>query len=143
MTYTKNPNFIVLKFLFSISLAITILIQSLGIGINDLAQIDEFIEHAQFHNEQYGDNLLVFISKHYGDLKEEHNQEHKEEKKEHEELPFQHQLPVSSVLASLLKTSNEAIENSNPFEIKKHNFYYLLSSSTPHSEEPFQPPRHS
>ena len=62
--------------LFSISLSFLILLQSFGISFNDLSQIDEFIEHAQFHSEQYGDNVFVFISKHYGELKTDHDKEH-------------------------------------------------------------------
>ena len=90
--------------LFSISLSLVILIQSLGISIADIAQIDEFIEHAQFHSEQHGDNVLVFISKHYGELKASHEKEHQEEKEDHEQLPFQHQSHISLIPAFVLNT---------------------------------------
>ncbi len=83
--------------LLSISLTLSILFQSIGFCPNDMVKIDEFIEHAQFHSEQYGDNILVFIAKHYGELKATHEKEHQEEKKDHEQLPFQHQSHLSVV----------------------------------------------
>jgi hypothetical protein len=122
---------------------VVILFQSVGLGWNDIAQIDEFIEHAQFHNEQYGDNLFIFISKHYGEHKAEHNQEHQEEKKEHEELPFQQQMPTNSLIASLLNSNKKELTKADLFEIKEYNFYYLMPSSSLHLEEFFQPPRQS
>ena len=60
--------------------------QSIGIHLSDLVQLDEFIEHAQFHSKEYGDNVFVFISKHYGELKAEHDAQHKEEQEEHQQL---------------------------------------------------------
>ncbi len=65
------------------------MIQSFGLCFDDMVQIDEFIEHAQFHSEAYGDNVIVFISKHYGELKADHEKDHQEEKEDHEKLPFQ------------------------------------------------------
>jgi hypothetical protein len=127
--------------LFSISLSFIILVQSLGIGLADVAQIDEFIEHAQFHSEQYGDNVLVFISKHYGELKADHDRDHQEEKEDHEELPFQHQSHISSITAFVLNTPREEFKTPEFPEFKTHNFYYQAPSSSLHSEGLFQPPR--
>ena len=50
--------------IFSILLSFVILVQGFGLHVNDIAQLDEFIEHAEYHSEQYGDNVIVFISKH-------------------------------------------------------------------------------
>ena len=126
--------------LFSISLSFLILLQSFGISFNDLSQIDEFIEHAQFHSEQYGDNVFVFISKHYGELKTDHDKEHQEEKEDHEQLPFLQQSNVS-IISFTLNSQNEAFKTPEPFEFKNHNFYYLEPTSSLHSSGPFQPPR--
>ncbi len=133
----------ILSRLFSISLSFVILIQSLGIGLSDIIQIDEFIEHAQFHSEQYGDNVLVFISKHYGVLKANHEKEHQEEKEDHEQLPFQHHSHISSVTAFVLNTKNEEFKTLEFSEFKTHNFNYQAPFSSLHSEGLFQPPRHS
>nr|WP_238566877.1 hypothetical protein [Nonlabens ulvanivorans] len=110
--------------LISISISIIILMQSFGIQINDISQIDEFIEHAQFHNEEYGDNIIVFIAKHYGELKAEHAQDHQEEKEEHEELPFQQQSQLTSITAIVFNTQRSELKLLEPLEYKKHNFFY-------------------
>tara|TARA_R110002124_G_scaffold87407_1_gene224972 strand:+ start:462 stop:818 length:357 start_codon:yes stop_codon:yes gene_type:complete len=117
--------------------------QSFGISFNDLSQIDEFIEHAQFHNEQYGDSVFVFMSKHYGELKADHNKEHQEEKENHEQLPFQNQTNVSLISAFTLNSNNETFKTPEPFELKSYNFYYLEPTSSVYSSGPFQPPRQS
>lgn len=129
--------------LFSISFSFLILIQSIGFSINDISQIDDFIEHAQFHSEQYGDNVLVFISKHYGELKIVHNKEYQEEKEDHEQLPFQHQSHVSCVNAFVAITAKEEMKIADFSEYKKHHFFYREPTSSLHLEGLFQPPRHS
>ena len=63
----------------SIAISLLILFQSFNIHLDDVIELDELIEHAQFHSAEYGDNFFVFISKHYGELKAEHNQQHQEE----------------------------------------------------------------
>ena len=119
------------------------LFQSIGITMNDMTQIDEFIEHIEFHNEQFGDNLMVFISKHYGELKTDHERQNQEEKDEHEQLPFQNQSNmVSSAMFTLVSFKTEL---TGPYfsEFKKHSFIYKHSSSTTHLEGLFQPPQQS
>ena len=127
--------------LVSISLSLVVLIQSFGIGIADIVQIDEFIEHAQFHSEQYGDNVLVFISKHYGELKAAHDKEHQEEKEEHEQLPFQNSTYLSSIPAFVATTASDELKTLEFYEFKKHHFYYQEPTSSLHLEGLFQPPR--
>ncbi|MCO4822001.1 MAG: hypothetical protein KC469_08035 [Flavobacteriaceae bacterium] len=129
--------------LFSISLSLLFLMQSLGLHPDDIAQIDEFIEHSKFHNEEYGDDVFAFISKHYGDLKVEHEIEHQEEKEEHEELPFKHQSQPLSTTALELDLLNLEIKTTDFLELTINNFYYQLPSSTLHSDGILQPPRHS
>jgi len=129
-----------LKKIFSISLSLIILLQSLGFNFNDLAQIDEFIEHAKFHNEQYGDSLFVFISKHYGELKKDHEEKHQDEKKEHNKLPFQNQAP-STIIAFTLDIHLLEFKTLDLMDFNTSNFYYLDTFSTTHSEKILQPPR--
>ncbi|WP_229724459.1 hypothetical protein [Winogradskyella forsetii] len=117
--------------------------QSFGINLNDLSQIDELIEHAQFHNEQYGDNVIVFISKHYGELKADHNREHQEEKEDHEQLPFQHVSHTSTITAFVLNINKDDSKTFEFSEFKEHTFFYQIPSSSIHSEGILQPPRHS
>ncbi|WP_438969326.1 hypothetical protein [Nonlabens sp.] len=131
--------------LFSISLSLFILLQSFGISVADVAQMDEFIEHAQYHSEQYGDNVFVFISKHYGELKADHDKEHQEEKEDHEELPFNHNncSHIASVTVFVLHTQKQDYHIPELLELRKDHFFYQEPSSSIHSEGPFQPPRFS
>ena len=127
----------------SICISGLILLQSFGIHYADIVQLDEFMEHAQFHSEQYGDNIIVFISKHYGELKADHQREHQEEKKDHEKLPFNHHSSVSSVTA-LVNNAFKADFNLPEFsEYKAQDFYYQAPSSSLHTEGILQPPRQS
>jgi hypothetical protein len=128
--------------LFSIVLSTVILLQSFGMQIDDLVQIDEFIAHAQFHSEQYGDNVLVFISKHYGELKVAHDQEHQEERKEHEQLPFQHSSQTLCVTDFAFNNSFLELNDLILPEFRTFNFYYQAPFSSLHSEGILQPPRH-
>lgn len=118
-----------------------ILIQSFQIGIEDLMQLDELFEHAQFHKQEYGDDFFVFLSKHYGDLKANHSQNHKEEQGEHEKLPFQCQGHTIVILAVLESTDFEA---SNQIDVplsSKATFHYSNLYSLLNKEELLQPPR--
>lgn len=115
--------------------------QSFGIHYNDVVQLDELIEHAQFHNEAYGDNLFVFISKHYGELKSEHEKNHQEEKGEHEKLPFSHLCHIGSVSVFFLDTCSIEIEALEISEFRTSNFYYQPCTSSLHTNGILQPPR--
>mgnify|MGYP001826393503 CR=1 FL=1 len=129
--------------ILSILLSFAILSQNFGIHANDIAQLDEFIEHAAYHSEQYGDNIFVFISKHYGELKTAHEKEHKEEKEDHEQLPFQHQSQVIASTAFIINLEFAAFKTTEFSEFKIHNFHYQASSSSCYLDGLFQPPRHS
>lgn len=127
--------------LTSIAVSLLILVQSFNIHFSDIVELDELIEHAQFHAEEYGDNFLVFISKHYGELKAEHNKKHQEEHEEHEQLPFQHQ--CQTALHSAFVLNQEA---DYPLEIHlvldlDSNYFYQVSYYSLAQEGLFQPPQ--
>ncbi|MEY8849351.1 hypothetical protein AB9K26_11075 [Psychroserpens sp. XS_ASV72] len=127
--------------LFSIVLSSLLLIQSFNISFNDIVQLDELIEHAQYHKAKYGDNFFVFISKHYGELKNDHN-DHKEKGHDHQELPFQncdHIVPIS-----LFVIENQALETVafQIIESRNTSYIYLDPFSTLHKEGLLQPPKH-
>ena len=127
--------------LFSITISLLVLFQSVSIPINDLLELDELLEHYQFHAEEYGDSLVVFLSKHYGDLKSEHHQEHQEEKEEHEELPFQHQYVSPSIVVFIVVDAPQYISEAEVVGDNKRDFYYSVSYNSLSGESPFQPPR--
>lgn len=118
-----------------------LLFQSFNLDMIDVAQLDEFLTHAQFHKEKYGDNLLVFISKHYGELKTQHDLEHREEQKDHEELPFNHQTCSHFTSAFLLNGSDFAIPKTPLIADTSSNFFYQESNGQIENSDIFQPPK--
>ncbi len=129
--------------LTSIAVSLLILVQSFNIHFNDIIELDELMEHAQFHAEEYGDNFLVFISKHYGELKTEHSQKHQEEKEEHEQLPFQHQCNAASLSAFVLnQVTDYPVEIDLVFD-RNSNYFYQAYYHSLAQDGLFQPPRHA
>lgn len=122
-------------------LSLFILIQSANIQIDDIFELDELIEHAQFHAEEHGDNFFVFISKHYGELKAEHNKEHQEEHEEHEELPFQQQGQTAFLFAFVLNEITDYPIEIKDFTKQDPNYFYQDSYHSLTQEGLLQPPR--
>ena len=131
--------------ILSIAISFIILIQSFGISFYDISQLDTFIDHAQFHSEQHGDNVLVFISKHYGELKADHEKKHHEEKEDHEKLPFNHNNcnHVSSLTSFIFNSTKSDLKIVDFPEYIKANFFYQEPTSSMHKLSLFQPPQHS
>ena len=63
----------------TIGISLLILLQGANVHFKDLVELGELMEHYQFHNEEYGDNFIVFFSKHYRELKASHSDKHQEE----------------------------------------------------------------
>ncbi|WP_299363434.1 hypothetical protein [Winogradskyella sp.] len=127
--------------LISILLSGFILIQSFQITLEDIMQIDELIEHAKFHKQEYGDNFFVFLSKHYGELKAEHSKNHQEEQTDHEQLPFQFQGQSTIVFAFLSSNCNTDFTEFKINISAESNFHYLNLYASLHEEDLLQPPR--
>lgn len=128
--------------LASIALSFLILTQSFNMDLGDLAHIDDLLEHAELHSEKYGDNLLVFISKHYGELQGEHNHDQQDEKKEHEELPFTHHCCSHAFTAFVLnRFETLQILKTDPVADSTTNFHYLENYSFLEKTDIFQPPQ--
>ena len=121
--------------------AMLLLFQSSNIPIADLLELDELVQHYQFHNSEYGDSLIVFLSKHYGELKTEHNRKHREEHQEHEQLPFQQN--SQSVLIMAFVPCEILLYDSHADIVFEEgmNFYYSESYSFLWGEIAFEPPR--
>lgn len=129
--------------LITIGTAVLIFLQSINIHFTDLAELDELIEHYQFHSAEYGDNFMVFMSKHYGELKDSHSEKHQEEQQEHEKLPFQHQSQCAQPLVFVMDSKSSFDSKSENPMVEKGNFYYQISYSTVWGDDPFQPPKHA
>jgi len=86
---------------------------------------------------------MVFVSKHYGELKVSHSKKHQEEQKEHEKLPFQHQTQCAQPLVFVLGNDNPIYSRSEIPMASKGNFHYQMSYSHIWGDNPFQPPKHA
>ncbi len=117
------------------------LVNSTGFHFNDILELDELIEHYQFHTKEHGDNFLVFLSKHYGKQKAEHSRKHQEEQQDHEKLPFQHQTQCSQLLVFVLNTRPVLISRTEIPVTTSGNFHYQISYSQVWGDSPFQPPK--
>ena len=126
---------------FSIVLSFLVLFQSFNLDLSDLAYIDEFLEHAEFHSEKYGDNFIVFISKHYGEMQKDHSRDHQEEKQEHEELPFTHQCCSHVFTANVNNKIQIPLLKTCPIVDFTANFYYLDNYASFEKFDIFQPPK--
>jgi hypothetical protein len=127
--------------ILSITLSFLVLFQSFNLDLSDLAQIDELLEHAEFHSEKYGDNFLEFISKHYGELQKEHSRDHQEEKQEHEELPFTQHCCTHAFTAFVLTKIQLPELKTNGLVDFTANFYYLDNYASIEKFDIFQPPK--
>lgn len=123
-------------------LSLFILIQSFNISFGDFLHFQDLINHYEYHQNTFGDDVYTFINKHYGELKSEHNREHQEEREDHEKLPFEHQHScVHTINAFFSQNESQAIPKIVPVDqttsySEYHNSYsYALHSSI------FQPPR--
>ena len=117
------------------------MLQSFGVHYDDIIQLDELVEHAEFHSEQYGDDIVVFLSKHYGELKADHQRDHQEEKKDHEKLPFNHSAPHTCVADIFISTYKSELNEIEFLDFTSSNFYYQAPTSSLHSQGILQPPR--
>ena len=127
---------------FSIVLSLLLLLQSVHIAVADLARFDELVEHARYHQQQFGDNFLTFLSKHYGSQREEHSQKHREEKPQHEQLPFQHQAHMMGSYAFMPRQPlPELVFPTDHPADHEPNFHYFRPGSSGFRSGIFQPPR--
>jgi hypothetical protein len=126
--------------LIAISYSLLILVQSFNFSFEDLSKLSTLIEHAEFHQKNYGDSFLEFLSEHYGETKFAHGNNHDE----HEDLPFKHhhQTCAHTNSAFTLQTLNFDLE-SLPFIEIPFNFHYTESSSLFEKQSVFQPPKHT
>ena len=128
----------------SLFLAGLILAQSFNIHVMDLLKLDYLLEHAQFHQSNYDDDIFSFLAKHYGDQAVDHQIKDPQKEghdHEHEKLPFNHNY-CEDALPNLVFNLNlyQLIE---PVEHRHAgpNFYYQDSYSYLENVEIFQPPK--
>ena len=125
----------------AIILSSVILIQSITFSSTAIVEIADFVEHYNFHKQTQDDSLVEFFSKHYGELKAQHSQDHPTEHNDHQKLPL-HNLGSSSILFAGLFDSS--FENSLEFDFSSsylNNFRYTCGVSSFNPLDLLQPPR--
>jgi hypothetical protein len=124
-------------------LSFALLFQSFGLSTDLISKITEVVEHAKFHNAEYGDNLMVFISKHYGELMAEHDDEHHEDEGQHEKLPFK-QTPnfICGISLAFLSHTTE-LPDPPVKESYIHTFFYKSALTSSFTDRRLRPPRRS
>ena len=126
--------------IIAILLSNLILIQSLSINLESFSKLNVLLEHAQFHQEKYGDSLFEFLYEHYGDKDILTANNHDE----HEDLPFKessqtfnHHISVFDFNIALFELKSNVVLNLKP------NYFYKDSYSFFEKPTVFQPPKHS
>lgn len=113
----------------------------MNIHLGDIAKLDDFLEHASFHQEEYGDDWLAFFQKHLGSESEKHlHQEHQEE---HEKLPHHDHLCSSVLPVVILEEKGQDLSLSIQVPDQKQSFTYIENYSFLSQIDIFQPPRHA
>ena len=124
--------------LFAITFSFLILFQSFNVGAEDLSKISVLFEHAQFHQETYGDTFYQFLAEHYGERLADHETNHDE----HEDLPFKHQHQSCSHVSIAFMVQTITFDLScEPFIEIPFNFFYKESTSLFEKSSVFQPPK--
>jgi hypothetical protein len=127
--------------LTSILFALLILSQSAAFGMSDIFRLGDFMEHASYHAENYGDNFTDFLAKHYGNLKQNHKKEHPDEKQKHEKLPFQHDSCHHSILLGYAIPYYSLTKKAEIPSQRASIFFYLDLYSSFRTGTIFQPPK--
>ena len=129
---------LVLMRLLAFTYSLLILVQSFNVNMGGITQLNAFIEHAQYHNEMYGDSLLDFIVDHYGASSLEHSQEHEG----HDNLPFKDAKHLmASTHMSFLPTDIQFHLQPQLANQSTQNFFYKEPVTTFLQTVIFQPPK--
>ncbi len=124
----------------SILLASFVLAQSFNLHSEDLLKLGTLVSHIEFHQDEYGDDLFTFISKHYGDKRSSHDQEPKDFE-DHRRLPFNHNRCLDSGQIFVLNIDNPSFQLLGDDLIQTSHFYYQNSYTFLEKPDVFQPPK--
>lgn len=129
--------------IFSILLSGLIFFQGFSMNFQDFSKFKIMVEHLDFHQENFNESVMDFVSIHYGSNKILHSNEH-EHNDEHENLPFKKDSKTSENIPIVYVINNSSIKiNNNNLSELSVNFFYKEMHSTFEKPNVFQPPRHS
>ncbi len=127
-----------IKFI-SFSIASIILIQSFNIHLLDVLKLKNLMEHIEFHQSTYGDNVFAFVAKHYGYQKLKH--EKKDEKGDHQQLPFHHNTCIDSVVFYVFDINRYQLKDLDHSDPELSTFFFQSAYSFMENSDIFQPPQ--
>ncbi|SFN43156.1 hypothetical protein SAMN04487989_101387 [Bizionia echini] len=141
MLQMSSKNFVHLfsmQKLVAISFSFLVLFQSFNISFEDFSRLSVLLDHADYHQKQYGDSFFEFLAEHYGDSAFHPASSHKE----HEDLPFKehHQACAHSAIVFTLTAQDYHISH-EPFIEIRLNSHYQESVSLFEKPSVFQPPK--
>ena len=124
--------------LIAFTYSFLILIQSFNIGLEDLSKLNALLDHAEYHKVMYGDNFYQFLAEHYGDAKDNHENEHEE----HKGLPFKDAQHICSHFSTPFINPNIVFNFTYQEFIEiPFNFYYEETFTDFEKSSVFQPPK--
>jgi hypothetical protein len=124
-------------------LSFLIFSQSLSGYATSLGEVHTLMDHVQLHSEEYGDNFVVFLSKHYGELRIQHLKDNHDKKGDHEKLPFTHHNCSHTIVAVKEKAPIVSISRPISSADSSSNFGYSNLYSLIAVSGIFQPPKFS
>lgn len=126
--------------IISIILTLLILSQSSEVTVVDVLKVKNLYEHVKFHQEQYGDTVLEFLTEHYGDGDVDHKNDHRD----HDNLPFKHSSKTCShnILLFAIDFSHQELKIDS-FLDSNLNFFYKETTSVYELNAILQPPQHT
>lgn len=89
----------------------------MGFQLADIANMGQFMRHAQEHKEQFGHNFFQYVVLHYVDA-QKHTQRHDNQ---HENLPFHH-LSIDSHQVKIADIIELKAITTSPFESFQFGF---------------------
>tara|TARA_B100001109_G_scaffold254410_1_gene254038 strand:- start:3606 stop:3947 length:342 start_codon:yes stop_codon:yes gene_type:complete len=111
----------------------------MNIHLGDLTKLDELIEHAAYHQEEFGDDWFAFFQKHLGSEKEKHL--HEEHPEEHEKLPHHDHLCSTVLSVVILQEEKKSLNFTKSFSKEKKTINYIEHYSFLAPTDIFQPPK--
>jgi hypothetical protein len=120
-------------------ISILLLSQSMNIHLADLSKLDELIEHATYHQKEYGDDWIAFFQKHLGSKSEKHL--HQEHQDKHQNLPHHDHLCSTVLPVVVLEEENDFLDFSKLASKEKQTVNYTEHYTFLSYSDIFQPPR--
>ena len=127
-----------MKSYLNILFALVILFQGMFLYVDISCETMELLEDYQIHKTKYGDDFETFLSKHFGKLRQKHQNQHK---KEHQEHQHHNTNEVHIQLEFVCFNDIEIVPQKEIIFSKKNNFHYKDLFSSFEKQKIFQPPR--